>query len=279
MSRSEERYLVQLIDDGVVGLTDFRLDFEPKGARKDYRDKLRTALRNYRLPQGQLLHAVLTSDDTDLRHDLENVLLYNVGQGAFSALDSCGLRLERSQRAPEEGYRYRAQYGPGHLADGFRYWRRGRSLAEWNQVHLGKGNAWDVWWALRGKLSLHGKLDIRDWFGVSVTIRARRPVKLAGAIKGILDGIISACVDFDGPQREEISSRLARVCGVTPEEVTNHLTVKDAPLGRGEVVSVYRENVKWNPPDHRCLAIELLRGEPTVADTILSGNLFQLVPN
>ncbi len=276
----EERNELRLTEDGVIGLTNFRLNLEPRGSRLEYRTGLQAALRSYRLPPGRLLHATLTTDDPDPRHDVENVLFYNVGQGAFAAHDSVGLRLERFHRAPD-GYRYRADYGPGLPTDGFRFWRRGETLADWDLLSLKNsslGKATEVWWALGHKISFRRALDPGAWFGASVTVATRFPVKLAGVLKGLIDGVISACVDFDGPHRREISVRLARICGATPEQVSDRLTVQDAPLGRGLVIRLYRNNVMWNPPDHRCLAIEVLRGKPVGDEAFLSGCLFQIFP-
>ena len=62
-----------------------RLPFEPNGWLLDYRNELRTALRAMRTTQVSILLAEYATPDDEFA-DLENVLLYNVGSGAYSHL-------------------------------------------------------------------------------------------------------------------------------------------------------------------------------------------------
>jgi hypothetical protein len=67
-----------------------RLQFEPKGLQIEYRDALRTALRQLRPSDGVVLHGNYATPDQDFA-DLENVLLYNVGSGAYGSRPRFGV--------------------------------------------------------------------------------------------------------------------------------------------------------------------------------------------
>jgi hypothetical protein len=82
-----------------------RLPFEPKGWLKQMRDGLRKALLQLDAADAQQLYMKYSAAGSD-RFDLEHVLTYNVGAGAFRRLAPSVLLMERSLSKPaaeEEG--------------------------------------------------------------------------------------------------------------------------------------------------------------------------------
>src|SRR5690348_2760915 len=87
---------------------DSRLPFEPRGWHLEARGALRSALKTLAVPPAGTLCAAYTSTETSFC-DVENVLFYNVGTGAFADLTRNGLRFERNFGSPSNspsGRRY-----------------------------------------------------------------------------------------------------------------------------------------------------------------------------
>jgi hypothetical protein len=76
-----------------------RLPFEPKGEMRSARDDLQKALQRLVCPSGLVLAATYSSADCSFC-DVENILFYNVGSGAFAGIARRGLRFERTQGIP-----------------------------------------------------------------------------------------------------------------------------------------------------------------------------------
>jgi len=71
-----------------------RPPFEPHSWQLESRDGLRTAMRQLRAVNGWILRAEYEAPDHEFA-DLENVLLYNVGSGAYGHLTGAGMSLRR----------------------------------------------------------------------------------------------------------------------------------------------------------------------------------------
>lgn len=116
-----------------------RLPFEPKGWLRELRTEIGEAVRQLKVTDGDLLHAVYGSDLRD-PCDVENVLLYNVGLGCFREAGRNGIRIERAFKAsvpPEplagdQIHHWRYAVGPAEAS--FQTWARGRTLANWTEV-------------------------------------------------------------------------------------------------------------------------------------------------
>jgi hypothetical protein len=83
----------------VAAWSESRLQFQPHGWQKEYRQALRTALGKLEAGPGQGLLARYLAPNNDFV-DVENVLLYNVGTGVFAPLMRGGLTCRR-EASPE----------------------------------------------------------------------------------------------------------------------------------------------------------------------------------
>lgn len=89
-------YAVTATSQAVSAWSIRRLVFEPKGWQRDFRDELRAALRGLQAQPGQVLLAEYDAPDDEV-FDVEKVLLYNVGSGAYSHLCEWGIVCRRKR--------------------------------------------------------------------------------------------------------------------------------------------------------------------------------------
>lgn len=105
----------------------FRLPFEPKGESLEYREQLKAAISGLRAASTALVEAEYVSPSLPSNCDVENVLFYNVGAGAFASVARAGLSFAYHQGqgplAPngeifDHYVRYRVQQGEGQEPNG-----------------------------------------------------------------------------------------------------------------------------------------------------------------
>lgn len=130
-------YLVRGAPRLVEAWSATRLAFEPRGWQVAFRDDLRAATRQLEVAPSEVLHAAYGSADRT-GCDAENVLFYNVGQGAFAAAMRNGVRFERGYSLPADdaavGAAHYHRYEPAAPEAGWRWWRRGKSLRRWTDL-------------------------------------------------------------------------------------------------------------------------------------------------
>ena len=106
-----------------------RLPFEPKGWLLEMRNSLRTAIRQIEHSDGKGLYALYTSDEAGLC-DVENILMYNVGTGAFSNLCRTSLCFERrmssAPQMPQLQHKmaHYYYYSVVDSKEGLRFWKK-----------------------------------------------------------------------------------------------------------------------------------------------------------
>jgi hypothetical protein len=101
----------------------------------------------------------------------------------------------------------------------------------------------------------------------------------AGLVKGIFDGVICAFQSHtDTAVLPHVVARIATVLPAEPVEIEERLVdQRRAVLGVVQrLVSPYREDVKWDPADHLCVAGELLPAEPVGPRWAIRGELVEL---
>ncbi len=200
-----------------------RLPFEPKGWLLEMRNSLRSAVERLKCGSGTMLHAIYSSSQRDFC-DVENVLLYNVGNGAFGDICHKGLSLERRFMLPPQA--------PAHLTDIAlhyhrysvdgkkeisQYWRKDKSLAHWIDISCpplrGENKPHSFWLAMKkGTAQIDsGHHPVSSFYGIQVIIKApvATKVNLASIVKPLLDGTISAFHVHDGTDILRITGRLA----------------------------------------------------------------------
>jgi hypothetical protein len=239
-----ERWEIEAGSHHVAAWSVTRLPFEPIGFLAEFRTALVQALRSMHGSPGEQLHAVYTST-AGQDADIENVLVYNVGASAFAPVASGELLLERAIADPPPS----ASRLPHHSV----YELRSR------------GEPWAHWTVRRTVAS----------FGL-----ARIPRPTAGLKPGpVWHAVVHDGSGFDDP----LIARLSAQLGIAPSALRRLLLENDhAMLGPRRLVSTWRQGVKWNPADHRLLAIRLateIAGDPGDARWRLSGTISEIVPH
>ena len=98
-------------------------------------------------------------------------------------------------------------------------------------------------------------------------------------MKGIFDGVVCAFqAHTDTVVLPEVTTRLSKDIPMPPEMIERRLLDQcQAVLGAvPRLVYPYRNGVKWDPPDHLCVAGELLPIEPVDNRWAIKGDIVEL---
>lgn len=269
-----------------------RLQFEPKGWQLIFREDLRSAIASLAAAPNELLHAVYVSPDKT-PSDTENILFYNVGEGAFANSALNGLRFERAfvrpsqcpislTKMPLHYHRYSLRTPNSDLE----HWIEGDVLARLN-APLGSVNTntkpASIWFAVK-----NGSVQVSDHFesppqAYGLRVRLSNPgnitARSASIVKPVFDGVIAAFHYHDGHEMPEIGRRIGGQLGANPEEIIALLSDNTgAVLGKRRLVHRRGMGVQWNPGDDSCLVGELRVNQVVGArQWQLSGELFEIV--
>jgi hypothetical protein len=258
-----------VIDDearDVQAWSTVRLPFEPRGWLVDFRRELAAACRSLVAGPGEVLHACYTAHDR-ARVDVENVLTYNLGTGAIGAAAANGVLLERAfgvvAGAGAHHYHYRLT-----PSGRWKHWSAGRLLGSVRLVAgpevfaAGKAGRW--WLAARraGVDCRVPVVDVPEHITVRMTIAPPPGWRgsLAGLLKPLVDGLLSAMQAHDGP----VEPLLDRASAIDPSLTADELQAllagpRPAPLGRGTLLVPRATGVMWLPADDRVVALEVRR--------------------
>jgi len=222
------------------------------------RRKLQDLLRQLQPGRGQLLIAHY-SGPKHPKSDAENLLLYNIGNACFASAFRYGVQFEEcSVRSLRSEYRYRVSVP----ASSPRSWHRISRLADFAEIVLPAPNdrwAHQVWFNLRAA-RLPATVIHQGPFEVALELRTPPSVsaKLGPEkLKKLLDGLVAAYQwDARGRHVVEAFALLAKYLGRPADQLRSLLCDSaGAVLGSpGELLSVYRRGIKWNPDDHHCVA-------------------------
>ena len=225
----------------------------------ELRNAIGKAVTRLRAQPGEILSAVFTSAQSDLV-DAENVLLYNVGPGRFSAAATHGLRFERVHRAPDRSqHHHRYQMVPEDSQS--IHWLRGETRVAATvpiepSSEMSKPDS--VWWAVRQRAATSPAHT--GPYGLHVTLTTPRPVRLAALLKPLLDGLIAGLHAHDGSQLDDIASRLSRRLGRSADDIARALCMpQEAVLGVRTLLRQRGETgLHWNPADDTCVSCTVL---------------------
>jgi len=119
------------------------------------------------------------------------------------------------------------------------------------------------------------------YYGIKITVSPplNEKANLASTIKPFLDGIISAFHAHNGVKIMGASSRLAKIMKVEPIELQELLFDSSTNvLGHIDLLSPYRNGVKWNPADDKVVKAEIFIGNPNMRGIWThSGELFSVI--
>lgn len=290
----QERYEIDGPTEGspvVEAWADDYIRFERRPSwQEDLRNEIRTQCGQLNPSPAQVLHATFFGAKR-LNADVENLMLYNIGLTAFKSAGRNGIRFEYGRGVPPARsggvYPFCYRYALAQRSNTFDHWQPSRTLASFDWINLdefeGDKKLSQVWLALsRGQVELVNQLSPSEApFAVKIQVRpphGRQPV-LGNLVKGFFDGVISAFqAHTDTTVLPEAAARIATVIPAEPAEIENHLLdQRRAVLGVSpRLVSPYREGVKWNPVDHRCVAGELLAAQPVGPHWAIRGEVIEL---
>lgn len=266
-----------------------RLPFEPKGWQVDLRSELAAAVARLIVKPGEVVHAVLVCEDRSA-FDAENVLFYNLGQRAFASIADHGLRFERLHAAPppcpvalESDPRYFHLYTPAPVDAGYLHWSPAGRVASWQDATCGSRVAdlslASVWHAVkRTAVTIDTDATASGPLAMRLVLSGSMPCRLAGCIKSLLDGAISALHSHDGRANDVVVPRLAAQLGLPDEDVEALLMDRSREvMGRIRLLAPSGSGVQWYPRDDLLVAGELRRKSSHVSrGWMLSGELVKV---
>jgi hypothetical protein len=261
--------------DAVEAWSAVRLPFGGKPGTDSFRVALHESVSALaeRAGPGWELDATYTSDVLDFV-DTENVLLYNVGVGAFGS--PARIRFQRSHApAPPppgpEDVPARTRHHHRYLSridESNRLWGPGEAVATWaTAVESGAAlsSASRVWVAVSNTLRTLATAEEGAALGVEVTVTAPETaaISLAGRLKFLLDGAISACHEYVGDDHSILAGRIGLRTGDDPDTIEAYMRGSPRALGPRPVVARYGTEVKWDPADDRVVFadVRLVRGD------------------
>ena len=238
------------------------------------RDALQEGIRLLAPASGEILHATYAGyKPTGM--DVENLVLYNIGNGCFRPGTKHGVRFEigggpwpESPSGRPFGCYY--SYRLVNLETDLSHWRPVRRLADFSGADLGLFSSAkrleQVWLAIhRAKAQINGQPGTHTApFSVFLTLDyplGRPMAATPELVKALIDGTV---VSFQAHGNRSSVSELAARLGATTGQSSNLIaqTLLDdqrAVLGLTDNLLYLRgDGVQWNPSDHLCAAAQVL---------------------
>jgi hypothetical protein len=232
----------------------------------EFREALRAAIRDLANDAGPAYHLETAYSSEDRRLvDTENVLLYNIGSASFARPSS--IRFWRDYDLPDDNpgsaFTHHCSYATAGLSR-TPPWTSGPPVCRWD-FGLDRGSAVasvaQVWLAAsRSAMTTTGFLPGQVPFAIDVTITgpAAGTRSLPGAMKTVLDGLISACHRHDSADLDELVRRLAVKTNASRAELQSRLANRSpSPLGAVRLLHRFGDGVQWHPADDRCVLATL----------------------
>lgn len=247
-----------------------RLPFEPKGWLLEMRDSIRQKVMDMKAQKNQLLYGLFVSEDAS-SCDTENILFYNVGPRYFSHLSQHGICFDRLFDPPpvvgkygtKPYFQYYSQIG---LTDETAFWVKDNLLASWSNVvcpALKSELKPHVFWSAmkNGSVVIANRLAEPKFFGLNLRVNVPQGtlLNIAGVMKPLLDGIISAFHSHDGNNLAELAQRLAALSSQDQLDIEGMLTDRTLNcLGVRRLLHPFMRGVQWNPADDVCVSAKIV---------------------
>jgi len=244
-----------------------RLPFEPTGQLLAMRDKIRLALQTTPALPSEILHAKYYCRDSSV-FDVENILFYNVGTGAFQESSQNGLRFQRFThlpRHPNSRFRYLQQYTLEENLEPLIDESRPYFTVRFKVPKLNTATKpHEIWWYAKSGFTEGNLPD--DWgknrFVLSLLVSTRKTrANWASYLKPLIDGIVSI-FNYQSSSAATLKSAqlIAQNLNVEYHQVLSLLTRKtpDFAALKDNLVTPYRNFIKWNPSDDLCFGAEII---------------------
>ena len=247
----------------------FRLPFEPHAGRRQYRERLKQALSELRGVSTGVVHALYVSRTSPANCDVENVLFYNVGAGAFRQLAPGGLSFECRAEHPPVAPDGRAfdHYVRYAISDG------GRTISTASSDHViaqisdapirrlrSDSKPWEIWQDIEREFDRRecakDQREVSGSFGIDLVLSMslRDNLNLAGALKPLFDGVVSTLHQPASVDPRVVQLVTAQI-GERSDTVVRWFT-RDVPVRVSTAcpTELYRGSVRWHPDDSRLRA-------------------------
>lgn len=255
--------------------SDIRLPFEPKGEALALKEEIRRNVKLLCPREYNHLNARLITSDNEF-FDVENVLFYNVGSGAFShlRLDEVSFSLVCDSISQSNKYIYSyeliAEATTEEISD---------TILEFSfEMDMTSDmKPLDYWHAINQGNVIISKLINPKEFGLSIVIEIpEKHRNITSLFKPMIDGLISA-FHYQNSVDQDVLNHIAEKKHISDEVVLSQFSNKDYTfLGERSVISSYRDGIKWNPEDEKCTKVNIRQIKGLNNSIKVSGKAFSV---
>ena len=259
----------------IVASSEERLNFEPKDWRKDFKKDLSNAIKELTSDGGYLKSKLITVEKDFF--DVENVLFYNLGTSSFKKLDTKGVWFSLERGANSHNKKYVHEYS---FIDSFEEIKE-EIIAEWSNVIIEKPTTTrkplDYWLSFKQSNSIKTScFNYSEEFGLNIEISKPKNevLNIINIQKPLLDGIIAAFHEATNIDKEIIEYIVSKT-QYSSEEIAKFVSDNEiAVLPQRDVIQKYREGIKWNPQDEKCIDVRIIVRETDDKVYKISGCMF-----
>ncbi len=237
--------------------SDIRLPFEPKGEALDLKKEIRRNVKLLNPREYNHLNARLITSEKDF-FDVENVLFYNVGSGAFSHLRldevSFSLIYDSNIRSNKYTYSYEliSETTTQEIKDIILEYSFEMDKIASDMKPL------DYWHALnQGDIKISKLMNPKE-FGLSLVIEvSEKHHNITSLFKPMIDGLISA-FHYQNSVDQDVLDYITKKKYINNDIVLSQLRQQNFTfLGERKLISSYRNGIKWNPEDEKCTKVNI----------------------
>lgn len=234
-----------------------RLPFTPRNEALELKKEIREALSQLNAEEHKILYAYFAACHREF-FDVENILFYDLGSGAFNKLSVEELCFELKHDPQLDEY----EYFYGLLGQTPFSFEKGDLLTSF-ETELTKITSslkpLDYWFLIKqGNFEqVANRLWIDD-FALDIELGLTKyHDNLVALIKPMIDGVISS-LHCQNNLPEHVVKTLSRTLALTEKQVSEMFSEKPyCILGERNLVSEYRKGIKWNPADERCTKVRV----------------------
>ena len=254
------------------------------------RQEMRENLKALQGDDNSIVQAVYSSPVREFC-DVENVLFYNVGSGAFRHISKKGVAMEchfrnyHDNHLPDPSYLHHYSYLINNSEQHTGYWQVTKLLSSWNDIHMpvlkSDMKPEVIWYAMKKGVVDILSFDVQDYYGIDLTVTVPRTanINIVGAMKPLLDGIISAFHYHNGESIKDVSERLQQRLGLKEDEAFIEELLLDetaSVLGIRNLVMPYRQGIVRNPGDDQFVRIKIEVQRAVSREWKVSGSIYGL---
>jgi len=262
-SSSKKPFFISGSNTSVEVWSDQRIPFEPKGWLKDLRTAIQDKIKSLSPHNSNFLYSKFVSSTRDTV-DLDNVLFYNIGYSNFSHLPLNRIIMERSfvNPIPDPNNIQFPHYHLYSLEKNDLQIKSKKEVGKFTSIPISNLNSQKVdgiWYAIKkGNISTTNSDLYRKKFGIKITISSPN-LRLTTDVgmKRVIDGVIASFQAQNGYD-DETSKRLALNLGINKNQANDMISDDtNAILGKDNLLSAYRNGIKWNPADDLLVSVDL----------------------